>query len=164
MKVLCESCGSLAEARLLARPDGAVVTCTACEAETAVKADLPAAPSAPLPAGEETAWSELRGRWGDDAAHQAFLSRFSDLEGLARAGARYREVLAATPSDGAALRARDEILKRASVLGLAELPRTSMSPALPRTVKWWAVALLSGALVGGAAWLAYVLASLGTVR
>jgi hypothetical protein len=104
---------------------------------------------APAPgAGEEAAWAELRARWDDGDAHRAFLSRVNDLEGLARAGARYREVLAATPDDAAAARGRDEVLRKATVLGLAAVPRTaappSMSPRVKRGLLATALVLLLG--------------------
>jgi len=164
MKVLCEACGGLAEARLLGRPGGAVLLCSSCGKETPIPAEPPAREAAPLPADEEAAFGELRGRWDDEEAHRAFLSRFTDLEGLARAGARYREVLAARPGDGPAGRARDEILRRATALGLGELPRTGVRPEAPRALKWGAVALLAGALLGAAVWVAYTVASVGAMR
>ena len=164
MKVLCEACGTLAEARLLGRPGGTALTCSSCGAEMAV----PTAEAAPVatrhPDDETAAWAELRARWGDEGAHRAFLARFLDLDGLARAGARYREVLAASPADGPAHRAREEILKRAMALGLGDLPRPDGREALPRAVKWGAVALLAGALVGGAGWVVFTLAGLGAMR
>ena len=57
--------------------------------------------------------------------HRAYLRRFTDLEGFAVAGGRYRAVLAERPGDAVALRMRDELVKRATVYGLATLPRTS---------------------------------------
>ncbi len=52
-------------------------------------------------AGEEAAWAGLRARWGDEEAHRALLAGVNDLEGLARVGARYREVLVERPDDAA---------------------------------------------------------------
>ncbi|HTN52361.1 MAG TPA: hypothetical protein VML50_08175 [Anaeromyxobacter sp.] len=77
---------------------------------------------------EEEAWAAVLAAWGDEAAHRAYLSRLSDLEGLARAGARYRAVLAERPGDPVATRFRDEIVKRATVVGLSSLPRTAPPP------------------------------------
>jgi hypothetical protein len=187
MKILCESCGALSEARLVGRPGGAVVVCAACGAEAAVAGEtavvaaravggaavMPGEPAAvppeaspahPLPSGEEEAWSALGDRWGDPEAHRAFLARFTDLEGLARTGARYREVLATRPGDRPAARARDEILRRATALALAEAPRPSVRAPLPPAVKWGVVALLAGTLLGAAAWVAFTLAGLGAMR
>jgi hypothetical protein len=164
MKVLCEACGALAEARLLGRPGGAVLLCSSCGAETAVPVEPKLNEPALLPADEEAAFSALRARWDDEEAHRAFLSRFADLEGLARAGARYREVLAESPLDGPATRARDEILKRATALGLRELPGPGAPNAAPRAIKWGAVALLVGALFGAAVWVVYTLVAIGAMH
>jgi hypothetical protein len=85
---------------------------------------------------EASAWAEVLGRWEDDAAHRAFLDRFRDLEGLARAGGLYRDVLAARPGDPVALRWRDEVLRRATAAGLASLPRaTADVPHVPAWVR-----------------------------
>ncbi len=166
MKVLCESCGALAEARLVARPGGAALVCESCGAETAVPAASPPAgpPPASLPPDEEAAWSELRSRWQDPEAHEAFLSRFADLEGLARAGAHYRDVLATSPSDEAAQKGRNEVLKRATALGLVAIPRTPAPADEPRALKWGALAVLASALLGAAGWVAWSFARLKAVR
>lgn len=93
-------------------------------------------PTAPAPSdpSEEEAWSLVLASWGDEATHRAYLARFTDLEGLALAGARYRAVLAERPQDPAALRMREELLRRATVVGLASLPRTRRRE-LPVAVK-----------------------------
>jgi hypothetical protein len=104
------------------------------------------------PEEEQLGWEALRERWSDDAAHRAWLSGFTDLEGLARAGQRYRAVLEATPGDPVAARWRDEIVKRATVHGLASLPRTSPRAPLPRWVARAGVALLGALLVGVLLW------------
>ncbi len=169
MKILCESCGALVEAHVVGRSGGTALVCSACGAE----ALLPPAPAAtdagPAGAeasapGEEEAWARLEASWDDDGAHRAFLALFGDLAGLARAGARYREVLAARPGDAVALHWREEILRRATALGLAEMPRAALPRELPRAVKWGAVALLAGALLGAAAWVVWTLVGLGTIR
>jgi hypothetical protein len=74
---------------------------------------------------EEEAWAAVLAAWGDEAVHRAYLAGLSDLEGLARAGARYRAVLSERPADPVAARFRDEIVKRATVVGLSSLPRTA---------------------------------------
>ncbi len=81
-------------------------------------------PPAPSTPSEEEAWALVQGSWAEEAAHRAYLARFTDLEGLAVAGARYRAVLAERPQDPVALRMREELLRKATVLGLASLPRT----------------------------------------
>ena len=175
MKVLCERCGALAEGRLEARPGGgAGLACGACGAEIAW---LPSPTQEPSPSGrghadaaetaegegarppetlaDEDAWSAVLARWDDEEAHLAFLARFPDLEGLAGAGRRYREVLAERPGDPAALRWRDEILKRATVQGLMQLPRGSAARGPPKLLRW---AVLAGTILGlalAAAWTAW---------
>jgi hypothetical protein len=175
VRILCDSCGALSEARLIGRPGGAVLVCATCGAEAAL-AEGPAAEAppaangatpttgAPADAGEEPAWSALLAAWDDEAAHRAFLARAGDLEALARAGARYREVLATRPGDAAALRGRDEVLRRATALGLAELPRAPDRRPVPSAVKWGVVAILAGTLIGAAAWVVWTLIGLGAVR
>jgi hypothetical protein len=114
--------------------------------------------------GEEAAWAELRARWGDEAAHRAFLSSVNDLEGLARAGARYREALAAAPGDAAATRGRDEVLRKATVLGLAAMPRTTPPPPMSPWVKRGLVAGALVLLLAAAGWTLMVFLRSGTVR
>ena len=89
--------------------------------------DLPPSEPAAAPeprAADEVAWAEVLARWEDDEAHRGYLSRQPGLDGLAVAGRRYREALAARPGDPVAVRWREEILRRATMLGLAALPRT----------------------------------------
>src|SRR5512142_310356 len=108
------------------------------------------APSAP---SEEEAWSRVLASWDDEAGHRAYISRFGDLDGLATAGGRYRAVLSERPQDAMALRMRDELLRKATVLGLASLPRTARSQA-PRWVRRLllaAVILMAAAAIGFAA-------------
>lgn len=96
---------------------------------------------------EARAWAELLGRWDDEGAHRAFLDRFRDLDGLARAGGLYRDVLAARPDDAVARRWRDEVVRRATVAGLASLPRSTPGVAqAPRWVRPALVALLGAAI------------------
>jgi hypothetical protein len=114
-------------------------------------ADATPEPAPGLPS-EEEAWAAVRAAWGDDAAHRAYLARFSDLEGLAVAGRRYRDALVAAPADPVAARWRDEVMKRATVAGLAQLPRSAPAPAAPPWVRravWVAAGVL---LVLLAAW------------
>jgi hypothetical protein len=83
----------------------------------------------PLEDLEGQAWAEVVAHWQEPAAHRAYLDGFPDLDGLAIAGRRYRAVLEARPDDAVALGMKGEILKRATVVGLAMLPRTP-PPAL----------------------------------
>jgi len=88
----------------------------------------------------------------------------NDLDGLARAGARYREALSAAPGDAAAARGRDEVLRKAAVLGLAAVPRTV--PPLPATpwVKRALAAAILVLLLGAAAWTGIALLRSGAAR
>lgn len=105
-----------------------------------------AAPPAPaVDAGEAAAWADVLAGWEDEARHRAYLARYQDLEGLATAGRRYRDVLAARPRDPIAARFRDEVLKRAVAHGLAALPRAA--PDLPRARV--AVRVAAGAVIAG---------------
>jgi len=118
-------------------------------------------PAGDAPATEEEGWALVVSRWEDDEAHRAYLARFGDLDGLSLAGRRYREVLRERPEDGVALRWRDEILKRAAIQGLAQLPRTrpprQASPVLFRLLVV-ALLILSLALLG---WLLAAIWRLG---
>ncbi|GEJ57653.1 hypothetical protein [Anaeromyxobacter diazotrophicus] len=100
----------------------------------------------------DAAWAEVRARWEDEAAHRAFLDRHPDLEGLAEAGRRYKAALDAAPADPVAARWRDEIVRRATVVALSQLPRTKpprrVSPGLRRLLM---LALASGT-VAAVAW------------
>ncbi len=87
---------------------------------------------------EAQAWEEVVQGWDDEARHRAYLERQGGLEGLAVAGRRYREALDARPGDPIALRWRDEVVKRATVAGLALLPREK--PFESRVPRWTRVA------------------------
>jgi hypothetical protein len=92
----------------------------------------------------EAAWAELTRRWGDGEAHRALLAGCADLEALAEAGRRYRAVLEARPADPMALEMKGEILKRATIIGLAQLPRTR--PPTFASGAWPRRLLLAGVL------------------
>jgi hypothetical protein len=130
------------------------------ELETAPPvAPVPSAEKAP--STEEEAWALVLARWGDEEAHRAYLARFADLEGLGRAGQRYREVLASRPEDPVAARWRDEIVKRALVEGLAQLPRTPPPRAVSPGARRLLVAGLAVVATVAVGWLALSLARLG---
>jgi hypothetical protein len=80
---------------------------------------------------EEEAWAGVLAAWGDEAVHLAYLAGLPDLVGMAAAGGRYRAVLESRPDDAMASRMREEILRRATALGLATLPRTPPRTTLP---------------------------------
>lgn len=124
----------------------------------------PAPAGADADAGEDEAWAALRARWSDPLAHREFLLHFGDLEALARVGARYRAVLAATPDDPMAAAGRDEVLRKAAILGLAAVPRTAPPAPVSPWVKRGVVATLIVLGLGVAAWVALALLRSGAVR
>jgi hypothetical protein len=105
------------------------------------------------PSDEEQAWARVLASWSDEAAHQAYLACCRDMDGYAVAGGRYRAVLAERPEDAMALRMRDEVVRKATVFGLALLPRARRTEA-PRWARWLLLALallvLLGAIVAAA--------------
>lgn len=124
-----------------------------------IEDELPLQPGEPTAGGEEAAWADVLARWGDDAAHRAYLDRFSDLDGFALAGRRYREALAARPADAVAARFRDEVVKRAMVQGLASLPRTRRPEQQHRRAKRVLLVLAATALGSALATAIFRLAS-----
>lgn len=116
-------------------------------------ASTSASPPAAAEEAEPAAWAEVQARWDEPAAHRAYLARFPDLDGLATAGRRYRDALAARPGDTVALAMKGEVLKRATVVGLSMLPRAS--PPSPTGGRWRRVAaiLLASWLGSTLAWL-----------
>jgi hypothetical protein len=95
----------------------------------------------------EAAWDELTRRWDDPGAHRALLAACGDLDALAEVGRRYRAVLEVRPTDPMAQEMKGEILKRATVIGLAQLPRTRppvlRSGVVPRRLLLAAVLVLA---------------------
>jgi hypothetical protein len=109
---------------------------------------------------EEAAWAEVLLAWDDEARHRAYLDRFRELEGLAVAGRRYREVLTARPGDAVATRFRDEVVKRAMVQGLVSLPRPAPAAEKPRTI-FRAVLVAVAVGLGAATW--WMISRLGSL-
>jgi hypothetical protein len=100
----------------------------------------------------DAAWAAVRSRWADDDAHRAFLDACRELPELAEAGRRYKVVLDDEPQDEVARRWRDEVVKRATVLAFAQLPRTRparATPALWRTL----AGVVFAAAAAAAGWL-----------
>ncbi|HET8733856.1 MAG TPA: hypothetical protein VFM45_08795 [Anaeromyxobacteraceae bacterium] len=97
--------------------------------------------------GEPEAWARVEAAWGDEAVHRAYLARFADLEGLAVAGGRYRAALDARPGDPLAARFREEVVKRATVQGLASLPRAA--PRAPDPLRRRLALSYGRAVLGG---------------
>jgi hypothetical protein len=141
---------------------------------------LPAAASEPAPAlalapaaaehetappgdgDEAAAWAEVEAHWNDEARHRAYLARFSDLEGLAAAGGRYRAALAARPRDPVAARFRDEVVRRAIAHGLASLPRSAPEHARGKVaLRVAAAVVIAGLLLAAAVMTSRLLPLLG---
>jgi hypothetical protein len=101
---------------------------------------------------EPRAWSQVEARWADPAAHRAYLDGCTDLDALAVAGRRYRAVLEARPGDAVALGMKAEILKRATVVGLAMLPRTPPPALAGGPWKRRLLLLLASSLASAGAW------------
>jgi hypothetical protein len=153
MKLVCEICGCVAEALVRDAGGRTEIACGACGAAQQLggapavsEEEQPAEPSpvASASPGGDDAWSEVVAHWEDDAAHEAYLDRFTDLPSLGDAGQHYREVLDARPSDETARRWRDEIVKRASVIALSQIPRTRPPQPTPR----WARAAIGAGIAG----------------
>jgi hypothetical protein len=125
------------------------------ETTSAATADAPA-PGGP-PSAEAAAWAEVQARWDDPAAHQAYLARFPDLDGLTTAGRRYREALAARPGDAVALAMKAEVVKRATVVGLAMLPRSAPPRAASTGWRRLLVLAVAGWVVAAGGWMAWKL-------
>ncbi|HSB19979.1 MAG TPA: hypothetical protein VLD85_08235 [Anaeromyxobacteraceae bacterium] len=104
--------------------------------------------------GDEAAWAEVTARWQEEEAHREYLSRLWDLEGLAEAGRRYKAVLDARPDDEVARRWRDEVVRRAAAMALAQIPRTRPPRPLPPGVRR---AVIAGAVVAAAAVVGWAL-------
>jgi hypothetical protein len=115
------------------------------------------------PAALDAAWADLAARWDDEAAHRALIDRFGDLEALAEVGRRYKEALDARPGDAMALRGRDEVLKRATALALAQLPRTAPPRETPRGLELAVVFLAGAGGIAAAAWVLFRLAAPGGI-
>jgi hypothetical protein len=113
-----------------------------------------AGPEEPQAADDDAAWADVVARWGDDDAHRGYLARHPGLDGLGHAGARYRAALEARPGDPVGLRWRDEVLRRATALAFAQLPRTAPPRAVagsgPRRAAFAFIVLLVLAAVGWA--------------
>ena len=113
------------------------------------------------PADADAAWAQVLASWDDEAGHRAFLDGARDLDGLAEVGRRYKAALDAAPGDPVALRWRDEVVKRATVMAFAALPRTRPPSTSWRGVRAALLAAISAAIIAAVAWLALRFASLG---
>ena len=128
----------------------------AADSSRVAATDAPAA----LDAEADAAWARVVASWGDESVHRAYVAGLGDLDALAAGGRRYRAVLAERPGDAVALRALGDIVKRATVQGLASLPRTAPPRGLSPGVRRLLVALVAVALVALAVALASMLRGL----
>jgi len=119
---------------------------------TAGAGTAPPAAEAGEPAGD-AAWAEVEARWEEEEAHRAFLARHPDLPSLAEAGRRYREALEKRPGDPVAQRWRDEVLKRATALAMAQLPRPRPPRELSTGLKRALVLLALLTMAAATAWV-----------
>ncbi len=103
-------------------------------------------------ADEAAAWAEVERRWGEPAIHQAYVARFNDLAAIAIAGRRYRDALAARPGDPVALAMKEALLRKATVLGLAQLPRSAPPRVPERGWRRRALLLAASTLASALAW------------
>jgi hypothetical protein len=103
------------------------------------------------PASDEEAWTEVLAAWSDGAMHRRYLARFPSLEALAIPGGRYRAVLAERPGDAMAVEMQAEIVKKATALGLAALPRSRPPFRLPFELRpgWTLLAFAVFVIVAG---------------
>jgi hypothetical protein len=101
----------------------------------------------------DSAWAEVAARWADEGVHRAFLDRLGDLDALAKAGRRYRARLDERPGDEVAARWRDEVLKRATALAFAQLPRTKPPRRLPAGLRRALILGIVAANLVAAAWV-----------
>jgi hypothetical protein len=110
-------------------------------------------PEEHLPSAEMTqAWERVTARWDDVAAHDAFLAAALGRGELAQAARLYRIRLASSPADPAALRARDEVIRLATLpVALAPNPREAVAPTNRRRRAW--VLLFAVLLSLWGAWL-----------
>jgi hypothetical protein len=106
---------------------------------------------------EDDLWAAVEAHWEDPAAHKTYLAQFPDLDGLTVAGRRYRAVLEARPGDAVALAMKGEVLKRATVVGMAMLPRSTPAPLVGGKWKRRLILLAASWLASTVAWLAWKL-------
>lgn len=112
---------------------------------------------------EDEAWADLVARWSDEEAHRAFLSGLNELGALAEAGRRYRDALARQPGDPVALRWRDELVRKATVLAMSQMPRTAPPRPVPPGVRRAILALLALATLAMVVFVATRLSRLGAL-
>jgi hypothetical protein len=111
----------------------------------------------------DAAWAELLRHWDEEAVHRRLLDSACDLEALAEVGRRYRRKIEERPGDALALRFRDEVVERASVLALASLPRTPAPRTLPSSYRKAALVAIALGSVAVLSW-AFLRVAVGGAR
>jgi len=99
------------------------------------------------------AWRELAGRWEDWEAHDRLLTLAMGRGELAGAGRLYRVRLARAPDDALARRARDEVVRRASMVVPTSPEEGSVESLATRRLRAAAVAVLFVVVLGLAAFI-----------
>lgn len=92
----------------------------------------------------ETAWEELRTRWGDDDRHRSFVALAAALDRLPDAGRRYRELRDDPERGDGARRGLERVLGAA----MARLSPARRDPPPPRMNWSLPVATLAALWVG----------------
>jgi hypothetical protein len=85
--------------------------------------------------GLDAAWSTVRERWQDEAAHDRFLRLCATQDQLAFAGHCYRSVLDEAPDDPIAKRGKDRVLAQALALLAAHATPRSDRTTLKKVVR-----------------------------
>lgn len=134
---------------LFTPPEGHCPKCVSARRPTAVSCSQCGLVYANFVAEEHTpsvelraAWRELVARWEEWAEHERFLSLSMGRGELASAGRLYRVRLARVPDDGMAQRAREEVVRRATLVVTTETEPQGPS-LLKRRLRGGAIAVLS---------------------
>jgi hypothetical protein len=85
--------------------------------------------------GLDAAWSTVRERWQDEAAHDRFLRLCATQDQLAFAGHCYRSALDEAPDDPIAKRGKDRVLAQALALLAAHATPRSDRTTLKKVVR-----------------------------
>jgi hypothetical protein len=120
-------------------------SCRSCGADFSLLSADMMMPSAWL----QTAWIALLGRWGELDQHDALVVEALGKGEMPALGRLYRLYLSRVPADPLALRGREEVVRRASVPGLAAPSRqqTENPPWLVGLVVVMGMAVLIGFIV-----------------
>ncbi|HEY0705338.1 MAG TPA: hypothetical protein VGG33_00985 [Polyangia bacterium] len=132
----CPKCGR-------ARADGAPA-CPRCGLTFALWKDEAVGAAGGLDATGESLWAELPARWGDQAAHDAFLKHCARAGCLPAAGRAYRAHLDIHPGEAMATQMQSRIVGMATA---ALLPTQATRPPVTRS-NWFLWVIAVGAILG----------------